>query len=990
MERDIVEIDGRRFDCEIARPDLEDIKTWEMIKSADGLGLFQIETPSLMAILPGYQVKDLPDLSALIALYRPGPLKGGNFQDYIERKHGRQRVEYDHPKLEPVLRETLGIFVYQEQCIRASIVLAGFSEAEGDNFRKAIGKMKPEILVKEEEHFITGCISNGTDRETAKKVFDKIAAFAGYGFNRSCTREATVTDAKTGAVSKIGDLLDKKIDVLSYDREKLNWVTKSSVVEKTGVVECYQVKTKCGRELSISKYTPLLELKNGWTNVTELQKGQRIAISREEPIFGTEVVESHKIRLLGYIIGDAYTGGSIGFSNGDLDLVDDFTSCVEQFGCTVKQDLFGDYKVRPQDYEFHKYDIGKKLVEIREKRGESREDVERALRQIRGRRTGIKTIEDWGVVTNWEAYEVLLTYYRVDEDEVDPHRIVRRKGYETNHVYRWIEELGLEGCRAWEKFIPDFVFRLRKDLLREFIGALWATDGCVSRNGDLYYGTTSERLARQVSCLMTRFGFLNKLGSTDYFQRCNEKYHEYWVVSLSKLDVPRFAELFPFRGQKGRLLNSFRNLKFSKGSFSQSFDKIFFQDGSSKSRHLVLNDERFRDLRRLTRDPVYWDEIISIESIGLRDVYSIMDVDNFVANGVIKHNSHSVAYALVCYQMAYLKANYFIEFMAATLNFEGQGPRMKKYIDNCRKHGVMMLPPDVNESIGGVVIGRTRDGREGIRIGLGKIKGVGAKAVETIEQNRPYSSFTDFLNKIEKKAVHSGCLKALIEAGSFDTLGYTRKALVELANCALNHKYPKETLNAQLTKEFGLPIEGIELTREEIKRRFSEAKERIAPSKVRQELEQAWPGYNDALVTKRRKELDVTLSDEQVEQLLRNYTEEYSPPELAQKEIGLLSLFISAHPLEYKQEALNRIGPVTLEQLERIEEMNNITIVVAVEAIEYNPDRGRYDVEISDLSGHGQATMWSKTTPNLSIGACVAMKVSKSRWGISIRNFVAI
>jgi DNA polymerase III alpha subunit len=536
MERDTVELGSVRYDCEIVRPDLEDQKTWDMLRNSDALGCFQIETSSFLTILPGYQVSNLPDLSALIGLYRPGGLQSGGFQQYLDRKSGRAKVEYDHPKLEPVLRETYGVLVFQEQVIQATMVLANYSEAKADLFRKAIGKMKREILDAEEAPFIEGCMMHSEmTREAAKAMFDKLAAFASYSFNKS----------------------------------------------------------------------------------------------------------------------------------------------------------------------------------------------------------------------------------------------------------------------------------------------------------------------------------------------------------------------------------------------------------------------------------------------------------------------HSVSYAIVCYQMSWLKANYFIEFMCAVLNFEGQGPRMKKYIDNCKQHGVSMLPPDCNESISGVVIGRTRSGTEGLRIGLGKIKGVGAKAVETIEKNRPYTSFTEFLNKIDRKACHSGCLKALIEAGVFDTLGYTRKALSTLLTSVTTHKYPKETIDAQLSREFNLPIDAIERARDEIKKKYQETKERATPTKVRQDLEQMFSGYNDFLITKRRKELDVTLSDESIEKLLREYTEEFTSLEMAQREIELLGLFISIHPLEAKRERIAHINPISLEQLDKYEE-GTFSIVIAIENVEYNPDRGRYDLEVSDLSAHGFASLWSNTPPALKVGDCVAMRVNKSRWGLNVKAFQAI
>ena len=124
------------------------------------------------------------DLMALISLYRPGPLGAGTHNDYADRKNGRAPIEYPHPALEEVLAESYGIIVYQEQVMEAARVMAGFTMAEADSLRKAMGKKIPAVMAKQEQIFVEGGIRLGHPRELAKSLFDLIAHFAGYGFNK--------------------------------------------------------------------------------------------------------------------------------------------------------------------------------------------------------------------------------------------------------------------------------------------------------------------------------------------------------------------------------------------------------------------------------------------------------------------------------------------------------------------------------------------------------------------------------------------------------------------------------------------------------------------------------------------------------------------------------------------------------------------------------------------------------------------------------------
>jgi len=173
---------GKRI--EMDKLPADDAKTFDLLNKANTIGLFQLESGGMRDLCRRIGVDSIEVINALIALYRPGPMQF--IDDYIARKHGKVKVEYDHPKLEPILKETFGIFVYQEQVMQATNVLAGYSLGGADILRRAMGKKKVEEMEKQRSSFIKGCAdTNKIPKAKAEKIFDTLAKFAGYGFNKS-------------------------------------------------------------------------------------------------------------------------------------------------------------------------------------------------------------------------------------------------------------------------------------------------------------------------------------------------------------------------------------------------------------------------------------------------------------------------------------------------------------------------------------------------------------------------------------------------------------------------------------------------------------------------------------------------------------------------------------------------------------------------------------------------------------------------------------
>jgi DNA polymerase-3 subunit alpha len=164
---------------------LADPAMYDLISRGDTAGVFQMESSGFTEMVMKLKPSCFEDVIAAGALYRPGPLDSGMVDVFISRKHGRERVSYPHPQLEPVLKDTYGVIVYQEQVMQISQVLGGYSLGRADLLRRAMGKKKAEVMAAEREGFLEGCQKNGVDPRVAGEIFDLMEKFAEYGFNKS-------------------------------------------------------------------------------------------------------------------------------------------------------------------------------------------------------------------------------------------------------------------------------------------------------------------------------------------------------------------------------------------------------------------------------------------------------------------------------------------------------------------------------------------------------------------------------------------------------------------------------------------------------------------------------------------------------------------------------------------------------------------------------------------------------------------------------------
>ncbi|MBN2290180.1 MAG: DNA polymerase III subunit alpha, partial [Candidatus Glassbacteria bacterium] len=174
---------GRKIDFDSL--ELNDPETFPVFQNGDTVGIFQFESPGMREYLRKLKPEAIEDIIAMNALYRPGPLGAHMVDDFINRKHGRIKVRYPHPMLENILKETYGVIVYQEQVMQIASEMAGFTLGEADQLRRAMGKKKREVMQQQKENFLKGAAAKGVGPKDAAEVFDLMAHFAGYGFNKS-------------------------------------------------------------------------------------------------------------------------------------------------------------------------------------------------------------------------------------------------------------------------------------------------------------------------------------------------------------------------------------------------------------------------------------------------------------------------------------------------------------------------------------------------------------------------------------------------------------------------------------------------------------------------------------------------------------------------------------------------------------------------------------------------------------------------------------
>ncbi|MGE3547506.1 MAG: error-prone DNA polymerase, partial [Kofleriaceae bacterium] len=264
----------------------DDSETYDMICTADTVGTFQIESRAQMSMLPRLRPRNFYDLVVEVSLVRPGPISGGMVHPYLRRRRGLEQVVYPHPCLEPVLKKTLGVPLFQEQVMRLAVVAADYTPGEADQLRRDMAAWRRSGRIeKHRERLISRMEQKGIAREFGERVFEQIRGFGEYGFPECVVGSTRVIDADTGRWVAIEDVATSKprlrATLTCSDRlriEKRRVVT----IMKSGRKQVFRVRTALGREIEATAEHPFLTVL-GWRKLKELNIGDAIATARTLP-----------------------------------------------------------------------------------------------------------------------------------------------------------------------------------------------------------------------------------------------------------------------------------------------------------------------------------------------------------------------------------------------------------------------------------------------------------------------------------------------------------------------------------------------------------------------------------------------------------------------------------------------------------------------------------------------------------------------------------
>jgi DNA polymerase III subunit alpha len=766
---------------------LDDKKTYALLQRGETKGVFQLESGGIRDLLQRMKPDQFTDIIATNALYRPGPLEGGMVDDFVNIKHGRQQPEYKHPVLKEILAETNSIMVYQEQVMRILNRLGNIPLASAYTVIKAISKKKESLINLNHEKFLEGSIANGLKKEDADEIWSLIQKFAGYGFNKCVVGSTEIINAESGERATIAELFQNRRPFKIHSLGK-DWKLRPQKVTDVvwnGVVQTYRLTTRTGRTITATANHPLRTF-DGWKTIDQLAEGDQVATARSLTIRGKRQWQEHELVTLGWLLseGNVYHPTCLYFYSNDSKQSADFVKHASQFANTVART-----SSRPDGWR-----------------------IEVCLST--GNDMRFSALCSSGVGTAVAAK--------------------RHTGLRCG-AFAWAKSLGLLGLTAKQKKVPDEVFELSEDQIALVIGRMWAGDGYIEKAGQQsYFATSSGRLAADMQMLLTRLGIVSRVtrklfryrpdqtneGKTGYtvhlldyesklrflqavgrhivgkedavseaLERLN---HGKYRTSGDLVPVPVSRMVAVARIERGL---PWRQLEKDSGVSMKEFCRVGASTKRGFHRATISRLSEYfasNELADVASSDIYWDEIASIEPADIEDVYDLtVDQDhNFVANGIVVHNSHSTAYALVAYQTAYLKAHYPVEFMAALLSSDITGRNFKRkdalveHMEDCARMGIEVVAPSINHSDSDFAV---KDGK--ILFALSAIKGCGGGAAEAISAARNagglFSDLFEFCERVDIQSCNRAAIETLIKAGAMDCFGAERSQLSAAVDKAL-------------------------------------------------------------------------------------------------------------------------------------------------------------------------------------------------------------
>ena len=778
---------------------LDDPAAFELMGLGHTAGVFQLEGSGMTRFLMQMHPQNLANVIAMVALFRPGPMEF--IPAYIRRMHGEERVEYLDPALEPIFGETFGIAIYQEQLMRASVDLAGYTLPESDDLRKAISKKQKDKLLKHREKFIHGASDRGMPTETATQIFDQWEEFARYGFNKCLPASAEIMDADTGQVVTLGDLAAGRAaptHTLSCNLETLR-LERGRIVHllENGVKPIFRLQTASGRVLEATGNHPCYTF-DGWRRLDELTPGTAIAAPRRLPVSGAAEWPDHAVIALGHLLaeGNLCHPNSVYFYSQDRAQVDDFVRAAEAFenvSCTAAM-----HKSTWSVY---------------------------ARRKDRRLPPGIFT---------W-AQQLGLTGHNARTKSIPPEVFSlspRQMGLLISRMWEGDGHIDLPGRSLFYATASHRLARQMQHLLLR-LGILSNIRRVVfpykeGRVGWQVFITGNDNLAAfhaQIGAQMVSPERRTALQQMILAQPANGGTRD--VVPLAIKGLVRTA--------KARTGLTWTQLRAETGVAPREFYPTASAGKVGFRRETVARLAAYFDdpaLRRYADNDITWDVVVSIEPIGEQPTYDleIEGHHNFIANDILVHNSHAADYGVIAVQTAYLKAHYPEEYMTALISAsKSDSDKVAFYVADCRALGIDVLPPEINTSCWDFTIEERPDQRPAIRFGMGAVKNVGQAPVELILQSRaegPFKDLNDFAHRVDLRQVGKRSLECLTRVGALDAFGQRRALLDGLDRIiAVSSSHFKALQSGQLSffgaitgveEQISLPAAGEMDTREQL------------------------------------------------------------------------------------------------------------------------------------------------------------------------------
>jgi DNA-directed DNA polymerase III PolC len=660
----------RGVDIDLDRLPTDDAKTYALLGEGETTGIFQLESGPMRSYIRDLKPTCIEDVMAMVALYRPGPMD--SIPQFIKAKNSGAQIRYLHPSLEPILRESYGVIVYQDQVLLVAIQLAGFSWGEVDRFRKAMSKKLAAEMAKYRDMFVSGCVNNGICQQVAEEIYAFIEPFAGYGFNKCAhgSTEIQLPDGRRTTLSAAYKNPPSAIMAMWPDGQIRPH--KVARIVRTGRKALLHIRTASGKTIKVTPEHRLLTTE-GYREARELA-------------IGTELI------------------------------------------------------------------IAPKRVTERQ----------RAARRANIAKLNRSSAQRMRVSARVRAYQAAR-----DPDDLRRHMLRMHEMYP--HISRnWFAAA------------------------QERVKWLYANDPEWKAN------VIARSIANSRACYDTGPGY----------GRCSIASNGMWCASQPERDMCEWliAQGIEFEMHKvlanGRVCDFYFNGIYWEMD-GMDRDAAYFAAKYGDLPYVVVTPEDFKPvvLRHLgVAHATNGDPIVAITPCRAAMTYDVeMAPDgplNYIANRIVSHNSHACAYAWVAYQTAYLKANYTAEFMAATLTTEaGDAKKVVAAVEECRRMGVEVLPPDINASDSGFTVERLSAaaaadspgfpapaGREAgdedawaVRFGLLAIKNVGSRPIEELLEARrsggAFTSLADLFARTDSKNLTRSAVECLVKVGACDNLG---------------------------------------------------------------------------------------------------------------------------------------------------------------------------------------------------------------------------